>query len=442
MNVILLSGGSGKRLWPLSNDVRSKQFIKFIKNGDCYESMIQRVYRQIKNVNKDSSIVIATSKTQKSIIHNQIGKDISISIEPSRKDTFPAIVLAAQYLYEKKSISLEEAVVVCPVDPYVEDDYFVLLEDLYSIAKEDFSNIVLMGVLPTYPSEKYGYIIPEDNNKRSKVKFFKEKPTEEVALNYIQQGGLWNAGVFALKLKYLLEKAHSLINFTDYSDLINKYNSLSPISFDYAVVEKESNMEVIKFNGYWKDIGTWNTFSETMEAQSIGHNIYINECDNVKVVNELDIPIVALGLKNQIIALSSDGLLVSDNALSPKIKNIVDDFNLNNIRFAEKSWGEFVILSKEENSIMIKLVLKPNCHMSYHSHEKRDEKWIVVEGVGIVILDGRSIDVKAGDVIEIKCKVKHTVITKSRMVIFETQIGENIDVLDKQIVPLDLSKEV
>ncbi len=138
MNIVLLSGGSGKRLWPLSNDIRSKQFIKFFKKpehsipmgteytGD-YESMVQRVYRQIKKADPDATVTIATSKSQVSAIHNQLGAGVGVSVEPCRRDTFPAIALASAYLHHVRGIDLDEAVVVCPVDPYVNDDYFEAL---------------------------------------------------------------------------------------------------------------------------------------------------------------------------------------------------------------------------------------------------------------------------------------------------------------------------
>lgn len=240
MNIVLLSGGSGKRLWPLSNDIRSKQFIKIFKTEDGdYESMVQRVYRQIKAVDTEATVTIATSKSQVSAIHNQLGESVGISIEPCRRDTFPAIALATAYLADVKKIDPEQAVVVCPVDPYVEDDYFEALKELSIQAEKGEANLVLMGIEPTYPSEKYGYIIPQNADKVSQVSKFKEKPDVETARNYINQGALWNGGVFAYKLKYVLDKAHQLIDFTDYQDLFDKYESLTKISFDYAVVEKE-----------------------------------------------------------------------------------------------------------------------------------------------------------------------------------------------------------
>ena len=131
MNIVLLSGGSGKRLWPLSNDIRSKQFIKIFKGADGnYESMVQRVYRQILNVDKDATVTIATSKSQVSAIHNQLGENVGVSVEPCRRDTFPAIALAVAYLHDVKGIGENESVVVCPVDPYVDEDYLLQSKNL------------------------------------------------------------------------------------------------------------------------------------------------------------------------------------------------------------------------------------------------------------------------------------------------------------------------
>ena len=142
MNIILLSGGSGKRLWPLSNDIRSKQFIKIFPSGDGgHESMVQRVYRQIQRVDKDATVTIATSKTQVSAIHNQLGNQVGISVEPCRRDTFPAIALATAYLHDVKGVSLEESVVVCPVDTYVEEDYFQAVKELGKLAEQEEANI-------------------------------------------------------------------------------------------------------------------------------------------------------------------------------------------------------------------------------------------------------------------------------------------------------------
>ena len=313
MNIILLSGGSGKRLWPLSNDIRSKQFIRIFRTEDGeYESMVQRVYRQICAVDADAGVTIATSRTQVSAIHNQLGEKVGVCVEPCRRDTFPAIALASAYLHDVKGVSEEEAVVVCPVDPYVEQDYFEALKKLGELAVSEDANLVLMGIEPTYPSEKYGYIIPSDSSSVSKVETFKEKPDAATAAEYISQGALWNGGVFAYKLKYVLEKARELIGYADYEELYGTYDSLPKISFDYAVVEKEPKIEVMRFAGQWKDLGTWNTLTEAMEDPSIGNTIFNDTCENTHVINELNVPVLCMGLKDVVVSASPQGILVSD----------------------------------------------------------------------------------------------------------------------------------
>ncbi|MCI6704844.1 MAG: sugar phosphate nucleotidyltransferase [Bulleidia sp.] len=437
MNIILLSGGSGKRLWPLSNDVRSKQFIKIFKKEDgLYESMVQRVYRQIKTVDTDASVVVATSKSQVSSIHNQLGDDVGICVEPCRRDTFPAIALACSYLKDVQKIDINEPVVVCPVDPYVEDDYFKALQDLSTEAVNSSSNLVLMGIEPTYPSEKYGYIIPSDKEKVSKVLSFKEKPTKEVAEEYIKKGALWNGGVFAFKLKYVLEKAHELIDFTDYDDLFSKYDSLTKISFDYAVVEHEKEIEVIRFKGMWKDLGTWNTLTEAMEENIVGKGELNDTCKNVHIINEMDTPILAMGLHDVVISASPEGILVSDKEQSSYIKPFVDKYE-QQVMFAEKSWGSFNVLNIDDKSMTIKVTLNEGHRMNYHSHEHRNEVWVVTSGTGTTIIDGMKQNVSAGDVITMTKGVRHTIIANTELKLIEIQLGTDISVHDKQKFELE-----
>lgn len=432
MNIVLLSGGSGKRLWPLSNDIRSKQFIKIFKNenGD-YESMVQRVYNQIKKVDADATVTIATSKAQVSAINNQLGSGVGISVEPCRRDTFPAIALATAYLVDVLGISEEESVVVCPVDPYVNEDYFKALKELGELAETDTANLVLMGIEPTHPSEKFGYIIPSDKNTVSKVDTFKEKPDEKTAAKYIEQGALWNGGVFAYKLKYVLQRAHELIEFKDYYDLFAKYDTLTKISFDYAVVEKEADIAVMRFSGEWKDLGTWNSLVEAMEEQVIGKGILNETCENVYVINELNVPILCMGLKNTIISASPEGILVSDMEESSFIKPFVDKIE-QQIMFAEKSWGNFRVLDVDDESMTIEVVLNAGHSMNYHSHDRRDEVWTIVSGTGRTIVDGVEQTVKPGDVITLPVGCCHTVIADTDMKIIEVQLGKDISVHDKK----------
>lgn len=433
MTIILLSGGSGKRLWPLSNDIRSKQFIKLFKDEyGKYESMVQRVYKQIISVDSDVNVVIATGKTQVSAIKNQLGDKVSICIEPCRRDTFPAIVFACAFLKDKIGLDEDECVAVCPVDPFVEKSYYECVKSLETLVESCNANLTLMGIKPTYPSEKYGYIIPENDKFVSRVKSFREKPDRVSAVNYIEQGGLWNSGVFAFKLGYILAKSNEIIGYSDYKKLSENYDVLPKISFDYAVVEKENSIQTIRYAGEWKDVGTWNMMSEVMSDATIGNVTLDETCHNTQVVNELNIPILCMGCKDMVVAVSGDGILVSDKQRSgfmkPFVENIATD-----VRYAEKSWGNYRVINVQPGSMTIKISLNEGSSLSYHSHELRDESWTVVNGCGTVVIDGKKIPVRKGSVISIPCGVAHSVFALNNMEIIEVQIGEEISKEDKII---------
>lgn len=437
MNIILLSGGSGKRLWPLSNEVRSKQFIKLFKNDNGeYESMVQRVYRQIHAVDDTANITIATSKSQASAIKNQLGEKVSICVEPCRRDTFPAIVLAVSYLHDELGVPEDEAVVVCPVDPYVDYTYYEAVKTLQDLAEKENANLTLMGIEPTYPSEKYGYIIPESGDSVSRVKEFKEKPDQVTAKKYLAQNALWNAGIFVFKIGYLLKKAHSMIEFDDYRDLFNKYDTLTKISFDYAVVEKEASIQVLRYKGNWKDVGTWNMMAEVMADATKGKVILDDTCENTNVVNELNIPILCMGCKDLIVAVSGDGILVSDKERSGYMKPYVEKIETEAM-YAEKSWGTYTVIDVQPGSMTVKLSMKPGELMSYHMHNYREEVWTVVSGKGKAIVDGMEQILRTGDVITIAAGCKHTVEAINGLDMIEVQIGEEISANDKVKFSLD-----
>lgn len=439
MNIVLLSGGSGKRLWPLSNDVRSKQFIKIFRKADGgYESMVQNVYRRLRRLDKNADITIATSKAQVSAIRNQIGDGVSVSVEPCRRDTFPAIALAAAFLRDVKGLSPDEAVVVCPVDLYAQDSYFESLKGLYEMASKQAANIVLMGIEPTYPSEKYGYILPKTTGPVSPILTFKEKPDAATAERYIAKGALWNAGIFAFRLGYMLQKARELLGSAEYRKLFSRYASLPKISFDYAVVEKESNLAVMRYGGEWKDLGTWSTLTEEMSGSTLGKVICGERCENLHVVNELDVPILCLGLKNLIVSASPEGILVTDKEQSSYIKPLVDGIE-QQVMFAEKSWGNFRVIDVETESMTVKVTLNAGHRMNYHSHDHRDEVWTVVSGTGKIILDDEERQVHPGDVVSIPAGSRHTVIADTTLQMIEVQIGKDIDVHDKHKFRLERS---
>ena len=433
MNIILLSGGSGKRLWPISNDVRSKQFIKLFKreNGE-YESMVQRVYRQICSVDSNANITIATSSSQVSSIRNQLGENVSVCVEPCRRDTCPAIMLAAMYLHDELHVGAEETVVVCPVDPYVDDDFYEAVFALDLNVQTGTANLTLLGIEPTVPSDKYGYIIPESAAKLSKVKAFKEKPDVKTAKEYLKAGALWNAGVFAFKLGYILDIAHDIAVFDDYKDLFTKYETLEKISFDYAVVEKEPSIQVARYAGEWKDVGTWNMMAEVMSGNTKGNVTLDETCSNTHVINELEIPVLCMGCRDMVVAASSDGIFVADKERSSAMKGYVEKISTE-IHYAEKSWGTYNVIDMQKGAVTIKAHLYADHKMSYHRHDFRDEIWTVLAGEGIVTVDDMEQIVRPGDVVTIAAGCKHTILAKTDMKLIEVQIGSVIDVADKVV---------
>ena len=430
MQIILLSGGSGKRLWPLSNEVRAKQFIKIFSDGESFQSMVQKVLQQIRKISDDVQITVSTSKNQVAILKKYIDEKILVSEEPCRRNTFPAIALTAAYLRDIKNISVDEPIIICPVDPYVEDKYFESFKTMAELVEKSAANLILLGINPTYPSEKYGYIIPADKNNISAVLEFKEKPDLETARKYIDNGGLWNGGVFACKLSYLLEKSRELLQTDSHEKLLQNYSELPNISFDYAVSEREKNISVVRYSGEWKDVGTWNTLTEVMQENSIGKVQLDSTCENSNVINETDLPIIAMGLKNIVVAASPDGILIADKNQSSYLKPLAENIH-EDIKFAEKSWGTYTVIDSDDNSLTVRVILNAGNKMNYHSHENRDEVWTVVEGTGRVILDGEKKFVTVGDVIEIPARVKHTIIADTNLKVIEVQIGKDISAEDK-----------
>lgn len=381
----------------------------------------------IQKVDQDAVVTIATSENQVTSIRTQLGDAVGISVEPYRRDTFPAIALATAYLHDKKGVQENETVVVCPVDPYVEYDYFQMLEKLSMQATKGEANLVLMGVEPTYPSEKYGYIIPKSKDSVSEVETFKEKPDAETAEKYISAGALWNGGVFAYKISYVLDIAKRIFGTAEYQWIFDNYNMLTKISFDYAVVEKEKRIQVMRFSGKWKDLGTWNTLTEAMSDEVAGNAIAV-DCSNTHVINELQIPLIALGVNNLAIAATPDGILVTDKKKSDRLKDHVID---QRPMYEKRVWGEYQVLNYRiqmdgQNFLTKHLIIIPGKHISYQRHQHRSEIWTFVDGTGKLILDDVVKSVGRGEIAYIQPGTKHAIKADTELHIIEVQVGDEL----------------
>lgn len=435
MRSILLSGGSGKRLWPLSNDSRSKQFLKVLSGPEGNpESMVQRVWRQLNQSGLASQALIATSLPQVEILTSQLGDNVRLVVEPERRDTFPAIALAASYLYSVESVSLNETIAVLPVDPYVETEFFNVLSTLPGILDRSGADLALMGVVPTHPSEKYGYIIPDtsdaENSEYINVIKFQEKPCESDAAVMIEQAALWNCGVFAFKLGYLINLLIDMELPIQYDEMLKQYGRLQKISFDYQVVEKADHIIAVPYDGFWKDLGTWNTLTEEMNGSVVGKGWITGDSLNTHLINELNVPVAVLGLSNVVVAVSPDGILVSDKEASPRIKEIVKNEDQRPM-YEERRWGCYRVLDYTRNEAGSEVLTKRICisankNLSYQYHLLRNEVWTVVSGTGELILDGQSREISQGDTVVIDRGMLHSVKALTELDIIEVQIGSQL----------------
>ncbi|QHW34982.1 cupin domain-containing protein [Paenibacillus rhizovicinus] len=432
MKLILLSGGSGSRLWPLSNDARSKQFLKVLENeNQQFISMVQQVWGQLMQSNLSKDSYIATSQAQVEMMQSQVGPEVRLIIEPERRDTFPAIALAAAYLYSMEGISLNETIAILPVDPYVENHFFDTIKSLEAIIHHSEADLALIGVEPNYPSSKYGYIIPETGTHGSKqpykrVSSFREKPSEAQAAELLTKQALWNCGVFAFKLGYLISLLEQLNLPIQYEELNKQYQVMPKISFDYQVVERAENIVVVPYSGYWKDLGTWNTLTEEMRNKQIGQGTISEDCINTHLINEIDVPVSIIGLSDVVVAASPDGILVSSKSASTRIKDYIK-YN-QAPKFEERKWGWVKILDdqvyEDNRCVTTKRVgIRAEENLSYRMHTYRDEVWTIVKGEGEFIQNGNYMKVKAGNILHIPTKTLHTLRANSDIEMIVVQSG-------------------
>lgn len=436
MHLILLSGGSGKRLWPISNTSRSKQFLKVLTSKSKPEtriSMIQHIWEQLCKTNLSSCSIISTNKSQVDIIQNQLGPNLPLIIEPSRRDTYPAIMLSSLYLHSVKKISLNEVIAVIPVDFYVEEEFFEHIKYLEDVLKNSKADLVLVGIKPTFPSQRYGYIVPDYSkiqNQYQVVNSFFEKPNEKQAEQLISEGAFWNAGVFTFKLGYILEHLQGHGYTIDYAEMVKSYSKLPHNSFDYELVEKAKNIIMAPYMGKWKDLGTWNSLTEEIDTNLIGNGNISSDCKNINIINELEIPVSVIGTSDLIVAVCSDGILVADKNASEQIKDISKQFKQRPM-YEERRWGWYRVLdyfkSKNGDEVLTKRVsVEAGENLSYQQHFHRHEIWTVVSGTGLAVINKTIREIEVGDVVQIPKGTLHCVKAITNLEFIEVQIGPKL----------------
>lgn len=411
----------------MSNDSRSKQFLKVLPAIDGERvSMVQRVWGQLAKVGLQDSAYICASRAQFDMIEAQLG-DVPFIEEPERRDTFPAIALATTYL-AAHGAGQDEVAAVIPVDHFVDDRYFERIATLEAVLRDSQADLALLGVHPTEPTSKFGYIRLGVATERPwrKVASFVEKPPVAEAARLMDEGALWNCGVFCFQVGYMQRLLAERGLPDEYAMLRSEFANLPKRSFDYEVVEQAKSIVACAYDGAWKDLGTWGSLAEEMGNPFVGIGDAV-DCERTHVINELGIPVVAMGLQDSIVVASSDGILVADKAKSAELKTVISEYD-DRPMYEERQWGSHRILDVQKlddgTEVLTKSIeLNPGCHISYQKHLRRSEVWTIIDGYGELALDARIVPVSAGDVIRIYPEQWHAIRTTNGLKFIEVQRG-------------------
>ena len=463
MNVIpvILCGGSGTRLWPLSRKHFPKQFLKLIGNLSLFQQSIKRALSLEDNNFVINKILIVSNENQRFLVLEQIEelnlkKTYEIILEPEPRNTAPALTLAALSSIQN---NCENILIVAPSDHYINNEK-VYRQSIHQAAKSAIkNNIVTLGVTPTRPDTGYGYIEYNKSNNTSKdVINFIEKPDINSAKKMIAHGNFsWNSGIFILKDSLWLEainKGNKLI----YKNVSNSYKKkvydkwflrpdassfkLSPSdSIDYAVMEHAKklnlNLKVVLLKSDWNDLGTFSAIGEIEKKDKLG-NVFkgdilaLDSKDNIVFSSKRNISL--LGVSDLVIVDTVDSLLIVNKNNTQDIKRLVELLEKKHKHLLDehikvnRPWGSYSTIDFDANFKVKRIIVKPNSRLSYQSHNFRSEHWVVVKGLATILCDGNLFDLHENESTFIKKNSKHQLINNQNhnLEIIEVQIGEKV----------------
>lgn len=434
MHTILLCGGSGQRLWPLSGSIRSKMFLQLLPApGGGTESMIGRVCRQLRQAGLDESLLLVAHQEQVALIQRYTGSKYPIIGEPCKRGTFTAAALGALHLLAAGKAQPEDIICIAPADMFADDDFFRQFHQFEAILADSEAELLLLGTSPSYPSEQYGYIVPvqEDAGGYARVLSFAEKPDASTALELMRKQALWNCGVFASQLSFLLEHLERLGLPVEFAALTGQYPGLPVRSFDNEVAERSTKAVVVRHEGEWSDLGSWDTLTARLPSQVIGVGGLWGECGDSHLINELEVPLHVIGVSGIVAIAGPEGILIADKKDANTIKDILAENSVTEPRYGETGWGSYTVIGRESDGsqlvLTVMLTLLPGHDLPEMTCEHCAKSWMIVSGHGEVWVDGCAAEAAAGGIYTIARGQRHTVSAWSAMKLIEVQIIEAED---------------
>ncbi|AAB90149.1 mannose-1-phosphate guanylyltransferase/mannose-6-phosphate isomerase [Archaeoglobus fulgidus] len=434
MKTLILAGGKGTRLWPLSRELMPKQFIKLFS-----ESLFQKTVKRALYLSSPDEIYVITNKEYRFRVLDDL-EEIGISIpeeniilEPEAKNTLPAICLGVKAAGEGKFA-------VLPSDHLIKADE-EYLNAFRSAEKLSENYIVTFGITPTRPHTGYGYIKPgKELEGGFEVEQFKEKPSRELAEEYVSKGYLWNSGMFVFDSKVFVEELKELA--PEFAKVLEEgeeaYKQIPEASFDYAILEKSGRVAVVPIKTFWSDLGNFDSIYEVMEKDERGNAIKSESCIPVDSENNLVITqrlTALIGLRDLIVIDTDDALLVARRGEAEKVREVYrllaekGDKAVEVHRTAHRPWGSYTVLEENKSYKIKRITVKPKKRLSLQRHYHRSEHWVVVKGTARIVVDGNEILLRSGESTFVPAGAIHRIENPGKipLEIIEIQIGEYLE---------------
>ena len=430
---VILAGGSGTRLWPISRELYPKQLLKLFGN----KTLIQQTFSRLKKIIPPEKIYIVTNQSFEEDIYLQLkGLGMireNILVEPAQRNTAPAIALASKKIFNKDKSAI---ILTCPADHLIKPDkeFIRAVKIAFPVAQKNF--LVIFGIAPTNPSSEYGYIKINSKNKVYKVEKFIEKPDKEEAEDLIKKGGLWNSGIFIWKAKIILQEIRKNIPEVYKAVKSQSYLSLQPISIDKGVLEHSKKIRAIPANFQWQDIGSWKSLYQLLPKDSaqnvLNEKVLESGCQNCLIYGSQKRIVASIGLEDLIVVDTEDAVLVSHKEKTHEIKALLEKMKKNNFpQYLQhpttyRPWGSFTVIEERKNFKVKKVVVKPKEKLSLQFHKQRSEHWVVLKGLAKVELNDKIFYLKPHQSIDVPVEVKHRLINPGRenLEIIEIQSGD------------------